>query len=95
MTTKKTAVKDYSGNILFVAHVAEDGAVTIDDRVIGYVKRGTRTYSPPTHKGSRIVKYHKQVPEWHGWKTKETFRRPDIARDTRTEVLRWLHKPTW
>lgn len=31
---------------------------------IGTIVHGKRTYSPPTHRGSRIARYHKQVPEW-------------------------------
>jgi hypothetical protein len=66
-----------------------DGAVSWDGRPIGYVWKGERTYSPPTHKGSRIVKYHKHVPEWHGHPSR-TGHSPSIRRDTRVEVLREL-----
>ena len=70
---------------------AETGDVTLEDGTpIGRVRKGTRTYSPPTHKGSRIVKYHKQVPEWHGWYADRTYGRPDERRDTRKEVLEYL-----
>lgn len=69
--------------------IQSDGAVVYKFVRIGYVQKGHRTYSPPTHKGSRIVKYHKQVPEWHGhngasrWATP----RPRWRCDTRQEVL--------
>lgn len=55
--------------------------------LIGYVWKGTRTYSPPAYKGSRIVKYHKQVPEWQGGERRYD---PRHRRDTRQEVLRDL-----
>lgn len=70
-------------------HLAEDGAVTWDGQMIGYVWKGSRTYSPPTHRGSRIVKYHKQVAEWHGHPAHSTAR-PEHRRDTRQEVIRDL-----
>lgn len=65
-----------------------DGVVSWEGRTIGFVWKGERTYSPPTHKGSRIVKYHKQVPEWHGHPTKRYD--ASIRKDTRHEVLRAL-----
>jgi hypothetical protein len=61
--------------------------VYLDGNLIGYVRKGERRYSPPTHKGSRIVRYHKMVPEWQGGK--ERYSR-DIRKDTRMEVLRAL-----
>lgn len=68
-----------------------DGAVYWGGQIIGYVRKGHRTYSPPTHKGSRIVKYHKQVPEWHGWYGSEgAIGRPSVRRDSRRQVLRDL-----
>lgn len=65
-----------------------EGVVMWEGEQIGYVWKGERAYSPPIHKGSRIVKYNKQVPEWHG----DTRRKygAAIRRDTRQEVLREL-----
>lgn len=62
-------------------------AVILDGSTIGYVWKGTRRYSPPTHKGSRVAKYHKDVPEWQG-NTKPMRYSPDFRRDTRMEILR-------
>lgn len=31
---------------------------------LGTVEKTSYTYSPPTHRGSRIARYHKQVPAW-------------------------------
>jgi len=31
---------------------------------IGVVRKDTYSYSPPTHKGSRVAKYHRQVACW-------------------------------
>lgn len=64
-------------------------AVILDGATIGYVWKGTRRYSPPTHKGSRIVKYHKDVPEWQG-NTEPRRYSPAFRRDTRMDVLRDL-----
>jgi hypothetical protein len=36
-----------------------------DGAVLGFVWKGTRRWSPPTHKGSRIARFHRNVPEWH------------------------------
>jgi len=66
-----------------------DGAVTWNGKQIGYVWKGTRTYSPPTHRGSRIVKYHnKQVPEWKGGEHRRAA--PKEYGDTRRDVIRRL-----
>lgn len=62
-------------------------AVLLDGEKIGYVWKGHRTYSPPAYKGSRIVKYHKKVPEWQGGPNNWD---PRHHRDTRQEVLRDL-----
>lgn len=40
-------------------------SVKLGEQVIGLVWKGTRTWSPPTHKGSRVAKFHKQVPCWY------------------------------
>lgn len=69
--------------------VGDDGSVTWRGEVIGSVRKGTRTYSPPTHKGSRIAKYHKQVPEWYAHRP-GAFGRPDHRGDTRQYVLQHL-----
>jgi hypothetical protein len=37
--------------------------------VIGEVWKGTHTYSPPTHKGSRIARYHRRVSHWRNNRT--------------------------
>ena len=67
--------------------VEKDGGVLLDGERIGLVRKGTRTYSPPVHRGSRIVKYHKQVPEWHGWSSDLPLGRPELRADTRVQVL--------
>ena len=63
--------------------------VAWDGRDIGHVQRGYRTYSPPLSPGSRIVKYHKQVPEWWGHDTEDTYA-SRIHGDTRRDVIRRL-----
>lgn len=68
----------------------DDGAVTWRGSQIGYVWKGSRTHSPPMHKGSRIVRYHKQVPEWHGHTERPEGVRSMYHRDTRQEVIRDL-----
>lgn len=73
-----------------VVDVATDGTVTYEGRVIGRVDKGFRTYSPPTHRGSRIVRYHKQVPEWHGWYPDDLFGPAPVRKDTRADVIRRL-----
>lgn len=70
-----------------VVQIAADGTVIYGDAPIGRVEKGYRLYSPPTHKGSRIVKYHKRVPEWHGYVRGS---HTPFRRDTRQEVLRDL-----
>lgn len=68
-----------------------DGFVTLHGRIIGKVERRSRTYSPPMSKGSRIVKYRKQIPEWHGWKFgSAVYMRPDYRSDTRQRVLQQM-----
>jgi hypothetical protein len=69
--------------------LAEDGRVEWNGRTIGYVTRGCRTYSPPTHKGSRIARYHKQVPEWYA-STRRHAAKPEFRKDTRREALQAL-----
>lgn len=69
--------------------IGEDGSVVWQGHHIGFVWKGERTYSPPVHKGSRIVKYHKQVSEWHGHST-HSGHSPDHRKDTRQEVVRCL-----
>lgn len=74
--------------------LAEDTTVDIDEKgqvfwrgvPIGRVAKGHRIYSPPIHRGSRIVKYNKKVPEWHGYKDGRPGR-PTWRCDTRKEVL--------
>lgn len=73
-----------------VVMVSAAGDVCLDGVLIGHIEKGHRTYSPPTHKGSRIVRYHKQVPEWHGYAPGRAAHRPSSRRDTRREVLRDL-----
>jgi hypothetical protein len=62
-----------------------DGSVHYGDQIIGRVEKSTRTYSPPTHRGSRIARYHKQVPCWRlgGTARHATF-------DTRLDALAFL-----
>lgn len=78
-TPEPTVLIDSEGNV-----TREDGTP------IGYVTKGTRTYSPPTHKGSRIARYHKQVAEWHGWSPGPRLWPPDAREDTRLDVIRKL-----
>jgi hypothetical protein len=59
-----------------------------DGAVLGFVWKGTRRWSPPTHKGSRIARFHRNVPEWHG--SPHSTWHADIRKDTRVEVLREL-----
>lgn len=73
-----------------VVMVADDGEVSWHGQKIGYVWKGERTYSPPTHKGSRIVKYHKQVAEWHGDLGLRGRYAPRYREDTRQDVIRCL-----
>jgi hypothetical protein len=75
-----------------VVLIDEDGNVTHEDGTpIGCVEKSSRTYSPPTHKGSRIAKCHKDVPEWHGWRPDTPrYGLADVRRDTRIDVLREL-----
>ena len=71
-----------------VVEIGEDGGVVWNGSRIGRVWKGTRTYSPPLYPGSRIAKYHKQVPEWHG----ATMKANDgtIREDTRQRVIQML-----
>ena len=69
--------------------LAEDGAVYWNGECVGFVWKGTRTYSPPTYRGSRIARYHKQVPEWHGH-SQHRGHSPEHRRDTRQMVLQDL-----
>lgn len=50
---------------MVIVTVGEQGHVEWNGRIIGRVYKGTRTYSPPLYKGSRVAKYHKQVPCWY------------------------------
>lgn len=68
--------------------ISAEGEVTWEGDCIGYVWKGSRTYSPPLHKGSRIVKYHKEVPEWHGGPRPRYGARH--RRDTRQQVIQDL-----
>jgi hypothetical protein len=62
------------------AEISPDGTVYWRGKEIGRVFKGTRTYSPPTHKGSRIVKYHKQVPCWYAEPSPGAQREMDTQR---------------
>lgn len=65
------------------------GAVReLNGRLTGYIHKGNRTFSPPTHRGSRVAKYHKQVPCWFGSLTSATGR--DYEADSRQDVIRKL-----
>ncbi len=64
--------------------LANDGAVYLDDKYIGWVEKGTRLYSPPIHRGSPIAKYHKKVK---CWKIRGKHR---ISFDTRKAALEYL-----
>lgn len=74
------------GDPAYYVEVGDQGHVTWEGRVIGRVYRGTRTYSPPTHRGSRVAKYHKQVPCWWYERTGEGHK--TWQADTRQEAIR-------
>lgn len=92
MTLSEKTVRVPAG---YVGRVVNDTEVIIDqagkvwweNRHIGYVWKGARTYSPPTHKGSRIVRYHKRVAEWHGHPERGEGSKPRWREDTRQRVL--------
>lgn len=60
----KTVILDPIFGPSIPVELDNDGFVYLDGERIGKVYKTTRTYSPPTHRGSRIVKYHKQVKCW-------------------------------
>lgn len=74
------------GDPRYYVEVGDQGHVTWKGRAIGRVYKGTRTYSPPTHRGSRVAKYHKQAPCW--WAGKSMG--PHVQFDTRQEGIRYL-----
>jgi hypothetical protein len=41
-----------------------EGYISLDGTRIGRIGKGSYRYSPPTHKGSRIARYHSDVSEW-------------------------------
>ncbi len=87
-TVRVPAIWTFRGEIpVTKVQLGDDGAVYRGGECIGYCRKGSRTYSPPVHKGSRIVKYNKQVPEWHGWGPGGSLGRPDIHKDSRRQVL--------
>lgn len=63
---------------------------------LGTIKHGTRTYSPPTHPGSRIARFHRQVPEWQArargvYRVQDHFRGNGRYRiDTRQGAIAYL-----
>lgn len=59
--------------------------VRLDGREIGRVWKSTRRYGPPTHKGSRIVRFHKDVPCWRN--DAAPYR---VTFDTRKDAIRYL-----
>lgn len=62
--------------------------VLLDGEKIGNVWKGSRRWSPPTHRGSRIARFHRQVPEWHA--ARASTYSPEWRKDTRVEALREL-----
>jgi hypothetical protein len=66
--------------------VGEQGHVAWKGEVIGRVRKGTRLFSPPTHPGSRIAKYHKQVPCWYS----ESPEGRSVSWPTRKDAIRFL-----
>lgn len=73
-----------------VVGISEQGHVRWRSTVIGRVYKGTRTYSPPTHKGSRIAKYHKQVPCWYATADPTSLIGRGHQEDTRRKAILWL-----
>lgn len=61
---------------------------------IGTVTRGYYTYSPPTHRGSRIVRYHRRVRQWEadtpGWPRKKFRGGGTYGIDTRQGAIAFL-----
>lgn len=84
-----------SGRVLpaRTVELVEEGRSTIrwevlhGDRRLGFIWRGSRTYSPPTHKGSRIARMHREVPEWHAQRELHGPGRDRIRKDTRRGAL--------
>lgn len=75
--------------------IDEDGRVRHAGTPIGWVRKGTRTYSPPTHRGSRIVRYHKRIDEWQACTEPGRYHlefrgRGMYGRDTRRAAIAYL-----
>lgn len=88
MTKPKRRIRvDLPGTLGFVMISSVTGSVYWRERRIGRVYKGTRTYSPPLYKGSRVAKFHKQVPCWWA-ETMITYHRRDHR--TRKEAIIWL-----
>jgi len=84
-----TVPAGWAGRSIPETTVQLDGEqVLLDGQPIGYVWKGTRTYSPPVSRGSRIVRYHKKVAEWHAGPHRGSM--PRHRADTRQDVLRRL-----
>lgn len=75
----------------FDVELDEANHASIDGKYIGRVEKSTRTYSPPTHRGSRIAKYHKSVPCWRAIRGAGP-RYDRITFDTRKAALMSLAK---
>jgi hypothetical protein len=77
-----------------IVHIDEDGSVTIDgdDKSIGRVVKGTYTYSPPMYRGNPIVRFHRQVPCWYGYRPGRHPSGLGVCGDRRTrqEVIQHL-----
>lgn len=62
-------------------------AVWWEGERIGFVWKGERTYSPPVSTGSRVAKYHKQIPEWQGGRGDGEFMNQEVRADRRWIVI--------
>lgn len=56
-------------------------------RHLGRVYKSSYTYSPPTHRGSRIARYHRSVPCWSYESGPTDDRERGVDRKTRKEAL--------
>jgi hypothetical protein len=92
--TKRRTVKVSARRRLLqdvVVEVDDLGNVFLDGERLGSVEKSHRTYSPPLHRGSRIVRYHKQVPCWRANGTQTGFRhRGDSTFDSRADAIAHL-----
>lgn len=64
--------------------------VTLEDGTrIGTIEKTHYSYSPPTHKGSRIARYHHRVETWAAMAL-DGRRHGGCYKISRRDALRWL-----